>query len=279
MMNLSNIIAGAVCTLLRPLVRVLLRNNISFTTFADLAKWVYVQVALEEFQLPGRKQTISRAALLTGLSRKDVLRVKRLVTPGDPTITEKQSRASRVVSGWVRDPRFHDAENKPALLPFDGEARTSFSSLVKAFSGDIPPRAVLDELIRTGVVERLEDGRVRLLAPAYVPRTGKAEKLDILGTDVADLISTIDHNLDPDGGEPFFQRKVCYESFPAVHIPMLRGLTAERCQALLEELDLWLSEHDQESAEEQATAKHRRTGIAIYYFEGPAKEDRHDSDS
>ncbi|KAF0221581.1 MAG: hypothetical protein FD174_350 [Geobacteraceae bacterium] len=277
-MNLPNIIAGAVCTLLRPLMRVLLRYNISYTTFADLAKWVYVRVAMEEFQLPGRKQTVSRVALLTGLSRKEVLRVKRLAMPGDPAITEKQSRAARVVSGWVRDPRFHDAENKPALLTLDGEGMT-FSALAKAFSGDIPPRAVLDELIRTGVVERLEDERVRLLAPAYVPRTGKAEKLDILGTDVADLIATIDHNLDPNGGEPFFQRKVCYESFPAEHLPLLRRLTAERCQALLEELDMWMSKHDQESAEEQATAEHRRTGIAVYYFEGPVKEDRHGSDT
>ena len=151
-MNLSTVISGAVCSLLRPLVRILLRNNIPFTTFADLAKWVYVRVALEDFPLPVRKQSISRVALLTGLTRKEVLRVKRHVTPGDPVISEKQNRAARVVSGWVRDPLFHDTEKQPAILPFDGEKKSSFTALVRTFSGDIPPRAILDELVRVGVV-------------------------------------------------------------------------------------------------------------------------------
>jgi Family of unknown function (DUF6502) len=279
MTSLANITAGAVCTLLRPLLRVLLRYNIPFPRFADLAKWVYVQVALEEFQLPDRKQTISRVALLTGLSRKEVLRVTRLASPGDPAITEKQNRAARVVSGWVREPRFHDAENQPAILPFDGEGGATFSALAKAFSGDIPPRAVLDELVRVGVVERLADGRLRLLAPAYLPRAGTEEMLDILGTDVADLVTTIDHNLDPGESGPFFQRKVCYVSFPAEHIPELRRLTEERCQAVLEELDQWLAQHDQEPADAEPSPEHRRVGVAIYYLEGPAKEESHDPDS
>lgn len=278
-MNISTVIAGAVCSLLRPLVRILLRNNVPFTTFADLAKWVYVRVALEEFSLPVRKQSISRVALLTGLTRKEVLRVKRHATPGDPAITEKQNRAARVVSGWVRDPRFHDTEKKPAVLPFDGDGPSSFTALVKTFSGDIPPRAILDELVRVGMVERLEDGRVRLLAPAYIPRAGRAEKLDILGTDVADLIATIDHNLDSAEEGSFFQRKVCYVSFPAEHLPQFRAISADRCQALLEELDGWMSRHDRETAEEAATREHRRTGIAVYYFEGPAKEGNHDPDA
>jgi hypothetical protein len=278
-MNISTVIAGAVCSLLRPLVRILLRNNIPYTTFADLAKWVYVRVALEEFPLPVRKQSISRVALLTGLTRKEVLRVKRHATPGDPLISEKQNRAARVVSGWVRDPRFHDMEKKPAILPFDGEKHSSFTALVKTFSGDIPPRAILDELIRVGVVERLEDGRVHLLTPAYIPRAGKAEKLDILGTDVADLIATIDHNLNSAEEEAFFQRKVCYLSFPADQLPKFRALSTDRCQALLEELDSWMSRHDREPHGEAATREHRRTGIAIYYFEGPAKEEPHDPDA
>lgn len=275
MTNLSSIIGSAVSTLLRPLVRILLRNNISYMTFTALAKGVYVQVAREEFQLTGRKQSISRVALLTGLSRKEVLRIKRFTSPDDSAFTEKQSRAARVIGGWVRDSRFHDVDNRPALLPLDGEGAT-FSSLVKTFSGDIPPRSVIDELIRLGVVEHLEDGRVRLLTPAYVPRTGTAEKLNILGTDVADLINTIDHNLDSAENEPFFQRKVCYNSFPVGHLPQLRRLAADCSQELLEELDRWMSRYDQETGEADSAPERRRAGIAIYYFEGPALEDKHE---
>ena len=40
---------AAVGRLLRPLVRVLLRNGMPFGAFADLAKQVYVDVAIKEF--------------------------------------------------------------------------------------------------------------------------------------------------------------------------------------------------------------------------------------
>jgi uncharacterized protein DUF6502 len=110
---LNEIIFSTVSTLLRPLVRILLRNNVPFPTFADLAKRVYVDVATEEFQLPGRMQSISRVALLTGLSRKEVLRVTRLAPPSDSLAAERHNRAARVVGGWVRDPRFHDGEGQP----------------------------------------------------------------------------------------------------------------------------------------------------------------------
>lgn len=275
-MNINKAITSAVCRLLRPLVRILLRHNVPLSTFCELAKSVYVDVALEEFQIPGRKRSISRVALLTGLSRKEVLRVHRHVKPDDAGIIEQHNRAARIISGWVRDPRFADENGLPALLPFEGKGAT-FSELVRSFSGDIPPRAVLDEFIRVGAVERLSNGLVRLISHAYVPHAGKAELLNILGTDVSDLIATIDHNMQPEGGEPFFQRKVCYVSFPSAALPGLRSLTAEKAQAVLEELDSWMAERDREDTS-TAAAEHRRTGIGIYYFEGGVEEDRHDKD-
>ena len=56
---------NAIGKLLKPLVRVLLRNGIPYAAFADVAKHVYVDVAAQEFNLPGRKQTNSRIATIT----------------------------------------------------------------------------------------------------------------------------------------------------------------------------------------------------------------------
>ena len=75
-------LSAAALRLLRPLVRILLRGGISYKTFADLVKWVYVDVAMKEFGIAGRKQSISRVSVITGLSRKEVLRVRRLSEPG-----------------------------------------------------------------------------------------------------------------------------------------------------------------------------------------------------
>ena len=75
-------------------------------------------------------------------------------------------------------------------------------------------RAILDELLRVGAADRTEDGKVRLLARAYIPVAGDEEKLEILGADVSFLIGTIDHNLRAEPGKTFFQRKTMYDNLP-----------------------------------------------------------------
>jgi hypothetical protein len=180
-------LSAAVLRLLRPLVRILLRNGVSYSTFSDFVKWVYVDVAGKEFGIEGRKQSASRVSVITGLSRKEVMRVRKLPKPDDSASAERYNRAARVIAAWRRDRNFLDAEGKPAPLPMTGPG-VSFSELVKRFSGDVPVRATLDELIRVGAVERLEDGSVSLLTRTYIPESSDADKLHILGTDVAHLI-------------------------------------------------------------------------------------------
>ena len=52
-------LTASIIRILRPLVRLLLRNGMSFVTFSNIVKWVYVDVATREFGLDGRKQSIS----------------------------------------------------------------------------------------------------------------------------------------------------------------------------------------------------------------------------
>jgi uncharacterized protein DUF6502 len=113
------------------------------------------------------------------------------------------------------------------------------------------------------------------MAPAYIPHTD-TEKLHILGSDTADLISTIDHNLHAKEEPPFFQRKVCYLRFPSSHLAELRGMTADRAQALLEELDRWMAMHDVVDPAPADDRLHRRVGVSIYYFESDVTEERHE---
>ena len=261
-------ISAAVLRLLRPLVRILLRNGVSYGTFSDLAKWVYVDVASKEFDIRGRKQSISRVSVITGLSRKEVMRVQQLPRPDDRASSERYNRAARVITAWRRERDFLDAEGEPASLPMLGSAAT-FSELVKRYSGDVPARAILDELIRIGAVERLEDGKVRLLTQAYIPESSEADKLHILGTDVGHLISTIGHNLKPDPIAPFFQRKVAYDNLPDEVLPKFRKLSAKRAQTLLEKMDRWLAQSDRDVNPNVEGTGRNRAGVGVYYFEEP----------
>ena len=239
---------------------------------ADVVKQVYVDVAFREFGLPGRKQSVSRVSILTGLSRKEVARLRQLEPWDNDQVIQQYNRAARVISAWVREPEFHDASGRPATLPVEGEHK-SFSELVRRYSGDMPVRAILDELLRVGAIEQLADDHLRLLARSYIPAAGEVEKLDILGSDVADLIATIDWNLRFPPDEAYFQRKVQYDNLPAEVMPTLRTLSAERAQALIEQLDLWMAGHDRDVNPTVQGTGRKRAMLGIYYFEEDFKED------
>ena len=175
------------------------------------------------------------------------------------------NRAARVLTGWVRDADFADAAGDPR--PLDAEGERGFAGLVRRYSGDMPVRAVLDELLRVGAVQRMADGRIELRTRAYVPAQGDDEKLHILGNDVADLVATIDHNLQHAGSDARFQRKVMYRGIAPQALPAFRRLSAAQAQALLERLDRWLAAQLESQPHADPGSAHARVGLGIYYFE------------
>jgi hypothetical protein len=254
----------AIEKLLRPLFRVLIRHSMSFRSFEEIAKRAYVDVALREFSLPGKKPSISRAAVLSGLTRKEVQSLLIQRDAEAEEVSDRYNRATRVLTGWLRDADFRDSDG-PRPLAIDGEH--GFAALVKRYSGDMPVRAVLDELMRVGAVGRRFDGQLDLLTPGYVPSSSTPDKIAILGSDVASLIDTIDHNLEHGHADPRFQRKVMYDAIPVSALPLFRKFSAEHAQALLVKLDQWLSERDLDQTPDDTTTPRACVGMGIYYFE------------
>lgn len=259
--SIQTSLSAAVRAILRPLVRVLLRNGVSYGSFADLAKQVYVEVAFSEFAPQGKKQTVSRVSALTGLTRKETKRLSEADSDVSQDSEQRYNRAVRVISGWLHDSQFHDARGQPADLPVEGE-HASFSQLVKRYSGDMTVQSMLQLLKQAATVEQRED-RVVLLQHAYVPSNDDAETLRILGVDSAELIATIDHNLVSAPEQRRFQRKVAYTGMDAAAVARFRLLSAQRNQQLLEEYDQWLSQR----AAEQHDSGTCYVSVGIYYYE------------
>ena len=264
--DLTQALSATTQSLLRPLVRILLRNGISYGTFAEMARRVFVEVAEKEFALPGKKQTVSRVSTITGLTRKDVTRIQATEAPLRAMSPERHNRPARVIGGWVRSKAYHDRKGRPADLPMEGEKR-SFAALVREFSGDIPPRAMADELARVGAIEMRPDGGVRLLTRAYISRGDRVEGISILGSDVADLISSIDHNLTHPPAAAYFQRRVSYDNIPREALPALTRKLASKAQACLESLDRSLAAADRDRNPDVEGSGRVRAGVGIYYFE------------
>jgi hypothetical protein len=258
---------AALIKILRPLIRLLLRNGVPCPVLEELIRWLYVDTASREGEIPGRKLSNSRISILTGLSRKEVQRLKDEAVPQSTASGERYNRAARVISGWHRDQAFTESgSGSPRPLAFDS-GEHSFAALAKKYSGDIPARAILDELLHAGAVQRQEDGALIPAARAYIPKTLISEKLDILGTDVADLITTIGKNLSKEAPAPLFQRKVFYDNIPVEVVPEFQQISAAQGQELLEKLDGWLAARDRDLNPQQQGTGRKRVGMGIYYFE------------
>src|SRR6056297_935178 len=162
-------LARAAVRIFRPLVRIMLRHNVSYKTCAEWLRWCYADVAYNEFALPGRKQSKSRVAVLTGLTRIDVNQLLSQPAPDRIHQQEQYHRGTLVLTGWANDPEFQENNKPMPTLPFEADHDLpSFSRLVARHSGGAPARAVLDELERNGSVEVLDDRSVRLLRKHYI---------------------------------------------------------------------------------------------------------------
>ncbi len=263
--HLPQALARAVQRALRPLFRVLLHHGMPYTAFEALARTVYVDVAIREFALPDKKPSISRASILSGLTRKEV---QRLLTQGGAAASVvgpvHDNRAARVLAAWRRDADFLDAAGHPRVLDAADRA-AGFPALVRRHSGDMPARAVLDELIRQRAVQHNGEGGLEVVAAAFVPRRTTVDKLELLGTDLADLATTIDHNIRHGDDDARFQRKVMYQDMSPAVVQAFRKLSSERAMALLVQLDRWLAARADQAIPSGETPV--RLGLAIHYFE------------
>lgn len=265
----KNGLAKAVITVLRPLMRVLIRNEISHAEFSELARQAYVDVAYENFSIPGRKTTYSRVAVLTGLSRKEVVRLNKLLETDTPAIKSSPNRAVRVINGWMQDREFLNKKGDPLILPLQGE-RGSFAALVARYSGDITLGAVVDELERVGVVNRPERDLVELNSLGYIPKEDELEKIRILALCAADLLETAVHNLDAPEDDIRFQRQMIYPNVPDSVVGEFKQYSKDKSSKLLQDLNRFLSEKLR--SEPPDTPGENKIGLGVYYFDKSKKE-------
>ena len=267
--ELTSALRHAVYRLLKPLVRILLRHGMAYGTFAELARKAYTDEGLRHLESLGKRPSISAVSALTGLTRKEAKRVHDLDLEAGSDRTHRYNRAIRVVSGWLVDPRFHDGDGEPAALPLEGPH--SFAELVKDYSGDIPPSAMLT-ILEASNTAAVEEDRVILRERAYLPTQTPVEHIEILGRDVGELVGTIGHNISSEKPHRVFQRKVSNNSVRESALPAFRALSAEQSQALLETYHKWLSEHqvDPDGGDDERA---RYVAIGIYYYDDEIDED------
>lgn len=197
--------AQAVAQVLRPLARLMIDHGLQLPSMVELLKQALVNEAAGAYELTDKANTDTRIALLTGVHRKDVKRL-RSVSDAPASKSPMLTVASSVVARWISDSRYlnHDQTARPlARTPKRcTEGDVDFTSLVAEVTRDVGARAVLDELVRLDVVDLRDDGHVELKCGAFVPKSGLRESFHFLAENVADHLACAVHNLAPGRAQP-----------------------------------------------------------------------------
>ena len=252
---------------LRPIARWLLKSGITWKEFAELSRGVFVAVAAEEFGLRGRPTNVSRIALLTGMTRREVRRYRE----SGGRDTSRRRASARTISTtraacWragTSIAEFIDEVGKPRALDAKGDGAT-FEQLVRRYAGDIPVTALIKELVRSSSIERTTDGRYRALRRFYMPRAMDGQAVERAGAVIADLATTVEHNLTRDAAEPpRFEGRAQNRHVDPRQLPAFRAFMEREGQAFLERCDEWLSAHEAQQVDGAPVAT-LRLGVGVF---------------
>ena len=255
--------------LLRPIASLLLKCGMTWREFAEISKGVFIDVASRDFGLKGRPTNVSRVSILTGVSRKEVKRVRDLLDDEQVPLPNKTTDATRLLSGWHQDPVFLDGAGAPRILPAEGEGAT-FATLWARYGGDVPLVSLRKELERAGAVTVLPDGALRVERRYFMPVTFDPQWILNAGSMLKDLGTSIAHNLDVKAGDGngsrrFVGRATNQNMDPAA-LPAFHAFVEEQGQAFLETVDQWLTRHEAGTPPE-AGKQRVRLGLGVFLIE------------
>ncbi|MDI1246350.1 MAG: DUF6502 family protein [Rhodoferax sp.] len=201
----SSLATQAIAELLKPLARLMIEHSVQLMPMMELMKKALVEEAQASFGLADKGNTDTRVALLTGVHRKDVRRLREAPDVSAEALPMVPVAAA-VVARWISEPRYLNADQSTRALARtprrSAAGQSDFSTLVAEVSRDVGARAVLDELLRLGVVTERDDGLIELKSAAFVPKEGLSESYHFLAANVSDHLACAVHNLMPDRRTP-----------------------------------------------------------------------------
>jgi hypothetical protein len=234
----------------------------------DLIKQSYVEVVTEDYGRSGRPTNIARTALLTGLSRNDVKRIRVQSDAKNPTLNSDTKRygLGTLLREWHTNTSYLNDLGEPMVLSFEGK-EPSFSSLARRFFSDVPATTTLRELIEAGAVTRDEDGRVTALRDYFLPAAGNVQNTERMGGLIADFVGTVSHNLQREENEPSrIEIRTTEEDIAKAHEAAFRKVLEREATKFYRRIELWLK--DKKEFETHEDEEKTRLGFGVYQISG-----------
>jgi hypothetical protein len=213
-----------------------------------------------------QRVNISGIAATTGIPRAEISRIlKSRAEPSQKPIDRQQISTNRILAAWHDEPKFTDANGRPADLGLYGRGAT-FESLVKTYGRGIPTRALLDELLRARAVEILPSQKVRARTSFAIDRGINSQAIRAMGDRTTELISTMLSNM-KEQDNPSFIASVSGSPIAPKALPVFRKELSIKGAEFLADIQEALT---QTPAAKSGVAL-STVGVTIFYHESLRK--------
>jgi Family of unknown function (DUF6502) len=266
---------SAALTALQPIVALLLDAGINTYEVTRFVRWASVNEAASRQSQSGKKPSISRIAAATGLSRAEVSQLLASTPPSSGGIDLTPRTSDKVIAAWLSDPDYLEPNGKPRQLPYS-EGKHCFSDLVRRYAPDIPPRAMLNEMLASKFVYELSEGRYAPTPPGSHASLSQTDAITEFGAKISALGSTLRNNLAASGPGHKFETLVHVSNVQDSEKPKIARELARRCRTFSQSVERYLLDHAGGKSAPHSTLGNQTIGVLVAVVESnsPIKRDR-----
>src|ERR1700694_3148658 len=211
--NVKTALSISLLRLLRPLVRIMLREGLTYSHFGAIAQMAFVESAAKDFVGKGMKSSVSSVCALTGMTPQEVKAALIEQERFDSSeLLEVSNPFARVLHGWHNDRDYVGPYGFPVDLAFEGTP-LSFTILTNRHAAGVSPQVVLKELKRVGAVTEVGSNVWKPLKQEYIEPSLSPENLGRMASLVESLLSTLENNTRKSrDGTDLFERTMIVDS-------------------------------------------------------------------
>jgi hypothetical protein len=275
--NVKTALSISLLRLLRPLVRIMLREGLTYSHFAAIAQMAFVESAAKDFVGKGMKSSSSSVCALTGMTLQEVRNVLIEQERFDSSeLLEVTNPFARVLHGWHNDRDYVGPYGFPVDLPFEGSP-LSFTILTNRHAAGVSPHAVLEELRRVAAVTEVGVNIWKPLKQEYIEPSLSPENLGRMASLVESLLSTLENNTRAkrDGTDLFERTMVVDAPLTAAQLLELQGYLQVVAGQFLQRVDTFAAVDLQEKmGAKPGEIADIRAGLQCYLFVESAPDDK-----
>src|ERR1700676_3330880 len=275
--NVKTALSVSLRRLLRPLVKIMLREGLTYSHFAAIAQMAFVESAAKDFAGKGMKSSAASVCALTGMTPQEVKTV--LVEQerfNSSELLEVSNPFARVLHGWHNDRDYVGPYGFPVDLPFE-DSPLSFTNLTNRHAAGVSPQVVLQELKRVGAVTEVGFNVWKPLKQEYIEPSLSPENLGRMASLVESLLSTLENNTrgKRDGTDLFERTMIVDAPLTSAQLLELQGYLKVVGGQFLQRVDTFAAVDLQEKmGAKPGEIADIRAGVQCYLFVESAPDDK-----